>query len=71
MSVSSTPVESLNPQDTYRCVEHRNVIDKDVLHNVDFVLVLAQRTNGDTVRAVAVEVLNNDVGAVGLEGNAV
>lgn len=61
----------INLQDTYRCVEHRNVVDKDVLDNVDFVLVLAQGTNGDTVGAVTVEVLNDDVGAVGLEGNAV
>lgn len=57
--------------ETYRCVEHGDVVDQDVLNDVDFVLVLAQRTNGDTVRAVAVEVLNDDVGAVGLEGNTV
>ncbi len=56
---------------TYRCVEHGDIVDKDVLDDVDFVLVLAKRTNGDAVRAVAVEILNDDVGAVGLEGNAV
>lgn len=57
--------------DTYRGIEHRNVVNKNVLDNVDFVLVLTQGTNGNTVRAVAVEVLNDNVGAVGLEGNAV
>lgn len=62
--------ESILP-DTYRGIEHGDVVDENVLDDIDFVLVLAQGTNGNTVRAIAVEVLNNNVGAVGLEGNAV
>lgn len=58
-------------RDTYRGIEHRNVVDENVLDDIDFILVLAQGANGDTVRAIAVEVLDDDVGAVGLEGNAV
>lgn len=58
-------------RNTYRGIEHRNVVNENVLNNIDFVLVLAQGTNGDTVRAVAMEVLDDNVGAVGLEGDAV
>ena len=57
--------------DTYRCVEHGDIVDEHVLYNVDFAGVLAQRADGDTVRAVAVQVLDEDVGAVGLECDAV
>ena len=58
-------------QDTYWGIEHWDVVDENILDDIDFVLVLAQGTNRDTLGAVAVEVLNDDVGAVGLEGNTV
>jgi hypothetical protein len=56
---------------TYRSIVHRDVVHKDVFDDVDFVNVLAQRTDGDTVGAVAVQVLDEDVGAVWFEGDAV
>jgi hypothetical protein len=44
---------------------------EDVLHNVDLAGVLAETSNADAVAAVAGEVLDNNVCAVGFEGNAV
>jgi hypothetical protein len=44
---------------------------EDVLHNVDLAGVLAETANADAVAAVAGEVLDNNVCAVGFEGNAV
>lgn len=40
--------ESILP-DTYRGIEHGDVVDENVLDDIDFVLVLAQGTNGNTV----------------------
>ena len=57
--------------DTNRCVKHGDVVDEDVLDDVDFAGILTQGANGDTVRAVAVQVLDENVGAVGLECDAV
>jgi hypothetical protein len=56
---------------TYRSIVHGDIVDKDVLDDVDFADVLAQRTDRDTVGAVAVQVLDEDVGAVWFEGDAV
>jgi hypothetical protein len=58
-------------KDTNRCIEHRDVVDENILDNVDFAGVLAQGANRDSVRAVAVQVLDEDVGAVGLECDTV
>lgn len=52
-------------------VSHGDVVDVQVLDNVRLALVLAERADADPVRTRAVEVLHHDVGAVGLEGNAV
>lgn len=57
--------------ETYRCVEHGDVVDENVLNDIDLVLVLAQRANGDTMRAIAMKVLNNHVCGIGLERDAV
>lgn len=55
----------------YRSIEHGNVVNEDILHNVDLPFVLSEGSNRDTVRAVAVQVLNEDVGRVGLERDTV
>lgn len=52
-------------------VGHGDVVDVQVLDNVRLALVLAEGADADAVRAGAVEVLHDDVGAVGLEGDAV
>lgn len=52
-------------------VEHGDVVDEDVLDNVDLADVLAEGADTDAVRAVAVQVLDEDFGAVGLEAHAV
>ena len=52
-------------------IRHGNVVDVQVLHNIDFALVLAQRADTDTMRAIADKVLDNCVGAIGLEGYAI
>jgi hypothetical protein len=44
---------------------------EDVLHDVDLAGVLAETANADAVAAVAGEVLDDDVCAVGFEGDAV
>lgn len=56
---------------SYRCVEHGDIIDENVLDNVDLPLVLPQRADGDAVGAVAVQILHEDFRAVGFEGDAV
>lgn len=56
---------------THRSIEHRDVVDEHVFDNVDFAHILTQRSNGDSVGSVAVQVLHEDFGAVGLEGDAV
>lgn len=57
--------------DTYRSIVHGDIRHEDVLHNVDFALVLAQGSDRDPVRAVAVQVLHDDIGAVGFERDAI
>lgn len=52
-------------------VGHGDVGDVDVLDDVDLADVLSERANRDTVGAVADEVLNDDVGRVWLERDAV
>ncbi len=42
-------------------------LDVDVLNEIDLTHVLAERTNADAVRAVAVHVLDKHIGTVGLE----
>lgn len=54
-----------------RGVGHADVVDVDVLDVVYFAHVLAEGADRDAVGAVADEVLDDDVGAVGLEGDAV
>jgi hypothetical protein len=39
---------------TYRSIVHGDIVHKDVLDDIDFADVLTQRTDGDTVGAVAV-----------------
>jgi len=52
-------------------VGHGNVVDEDVLDDIGFCGVLAQRADTDAVAAVALQVLHKDVGGVWLEGDAV
>ena len=52
-------------------VGHTDVVDVNVLHVIDFADVLAETADANAVAAVAHEVLNDDIGAVGLEGDAV
>jgi len=56
---------------TVRSIRHADVVHVDVLDDINFAGVLAQRTDTNTVAAVTDEVLNNDVGAVGLERNTI
>lgn len=41
------------------------------MHNINLAWVLAQRANGDTVGAVAMKVLNQNVGNIGLERDTI
>ena len=52
-------------------VGHGDVVDEDILDNVSLCGVLAKRADTDAVAAVAQQVLHEDVGGVGLEGDAV
>jgi len=52
-------------------IVHGDVVDVDVRDDVVLADVLAKGSDGDAVRAVAEEVLDEHVGAVGLEGDAV
>lgn len=56
---------------TYRCVKHGDVVYEHVLDDVGLALVLAEGADGDAVRAVAVQILDEHVAAVGFEGDAV
>jgi hypothetical protein len=56
---------------TVGSIGHANVVHVDVLDDIDFASVLAQATNADTVGAVANKILHDNVGAVGLERDAV
>ena len=48
--------------------EHHSL---DILHNIDLSLVLAERSDTDTVRAIAHQSLHYNIGAVGLEGDTI
>lgn len=50
---------------------HVNVVDINVLNNVNLALVLAEAADRDAVTASTVQVLDNHVGCVGLERDAV
>jgi hypothetical protein len=52
-------------------VNHGDVLYEDVGHNIFCAGVLAQGADGNAVRALAVEVFDEDVGCVGFEGDAV
>ena len=52
-------------------VEHGDVVHEDVLDDIRFAGVLAEGSDADAVAAVAVNVLDQDLGAVGLEAHAV
>jgi hypothetical protein len=60
----------LDPRDV-RCVGHGHVVHVDVFDEVGFSLVLSKTPDGDSVRAGAVEVLDDDAGRVWFEGDAV
>lgn len=48
-------------------IGHGGVVDVKVLNAVSLVLVLSKGTDADAVGTIADEVLNNNIGAVGLE----
>lgn len=50
-----------------RGIRHGDVVDVNVLDNVNLPLVLAKRADGDSVGAIADEVLDEYVSGVGLE----
>lgn len=52
-------------------VAHGNVPNENILDNVILPFVLAERPYGDAMRAVADQILDDHVGAVGLEGNTI
>lgn len=54
-----------------RGVAHADVVHVHVLHHVHLAAVLAQAADRDAVGAVAREALDENVGGVGLEGDAV
>jgi len=56
---------------TVGSIRHADVVHVNVLDNIDFAWVLAQRTNANTVATIADQVLNDDVGAVWLERYAI
>jgi hypothetical protein len=52
-------------------IGHADVINVDVLHVVNLADVLAETAHTDAMRSITDEILHDDVGAVGLEGDAV
>lgn len=52
-------------------ISHGDVVDVQVLDNVRLSFVLAERSDADAMRAGAIEILHDDVGAVWLERDAV
>jgi len=52
-------------------IRHTDIVHVDVLNKVDLAGILAQATNTDAVAAVANQILHDNVGAVGLERNAI
>ena len=56
---------------SHRSVEHGNVVYQHILNDVDLVRVLAKRPNRDTMRAIAVEILDQNFGAIWFEGDTI
>jgi hypothetical protein len=52
-------------------IRHGNVVDIQILHNIGFTLVLAEGADANAMGTIADEVLDDDVGTVGLERNTV
>ena len=52
-------------------IRHGDVVDVYIFHNVDLSLILAERTNADTVGAGTIEVLDHYVSAVRLERDTI
>ena len=52
-------------------IGHGDVVDIQVLHNVGLALVLAEGADTNSMGAIADEVLDDDIGTVGLEGDTV
>ena len=52
-------------------VGHRNIVNVEILHNIHPALVLAKRTDTNTVRTSAVQVLNHNIGAIRFKGDAI
>ena len=52
-------------------VGYRDVVDVQVLDDVCLAFVLAQRSHANTVQAGIVEVLHNNIGAIGLKRDTV
>lgn len=52
-------------------VGHGVVVDVQVRHDIVLVRVVAEGPDGDAMRSVALQALDNDVGAVGLERDAI
>jgi hypothetical protein len=67
---AGTAAESLDAS-AVLSVDHSDVLDKNVGDDVLHTGILAQRAHGDTVRTLAVEVLNKRVGGIGLEADTV
>lgn len=52
-------------------IRHGNVVDVQILHNIGLALVLTEGADTNSVGAIADEVLDDNVGAIGLERNTV
>jgi hypothetical protein len=49
----------------------RGVVDVDVLNDVVLARILSERSNRYPMRAIAKHVLDQEIGAIGLEGDAI
>lgn len=56
---------------TYSCVVHRGIEDVDIFHNIELPLILPERANRDTMRAVTPHILHQNVGAIRLERHTI
>lgn len=52
-------------------VGHGDVVNKDVFYDISLCGILSERTDTDAVTAIAFQVLDQDVGAVGFERDAI
>lgn len=52
-------------------IRHGNVVNVQILHNIGLALVLAEGADANAMGAIADEVLDDDIGTVGLERNTV